>query len=119
MRVEDGGGRAPRDDFEMQPRLRGRDSGSGHGRGSVFTDVEDVPEFFRRLWTFNPLNTIYNASGQPAISLPLHWNADGLPIGLMLGAAFGAEDVLFRLSAQLEAAQPWHDRHPPISAWNL
>jgi amidase len=87
--------------------------------GHLHADVEDVPEFFRRLWTFNPLNTIYNASGQPAISLPLHWNADGLPIGLMFGAAFGAEDVLFRLSAQLEAAQPWHGRHPPVSVWNL
>jgi len=87
--------------------------------GHLHADVEDVPEFFRRLWTFNPLNTIYNASGQPAISLPLHWNADGLPIGLMFGAAFGAEDVLFRLSAQLEAARPWRDRHPPVSAWNL
>jgi len=37
----------------------------------------------------------------------------------MFGAAFGAEDVLFRLAAQLEAARPWRDRHPPVSAWNL
>jgi amidase len=87
--------------------------------GHLHADVDDVEEFFRRLWTFNPLNTIYNASGQPAISLPLHWNDAGLPIGLMLGAAFGAEGLLFRLAAQLEAAQPWHGRHPPTSVWNL
>jgi amidase len=87
--------------------------------GHLHADVEDVEEFFRRLWTFNPLNTIYNASGQPAISLPLHWNDAGLPIGVMLGSAFGTEDVLFRLAAQLEAAQPWHDRHPPVGLWSL
>jgi len=87
--------------------------------GHLHADVQDVEEFFRRLWTFNPLNMVYNATGQPAISLPLHWNAAGLPIGVMLGSAFGAEDVLFRLAAQLEAAQPWHGRHPPTSLWTL
>jgi amidase len=56
----------------------------------------------------------FNASGQPAISLPLHWNDDGLPIGVQLVAAYGREDVLIQVAGQLEAAAPWADRHPPL-----
>jgi amidase len=56
----------------------------------------------------------FNASGQPAISLPLHWTPDGLPVGVQLVAAYGREDVLFRVASQLETAQPWEHRHPTI-----
>ena len=56
----------------------------------------------------------FDLTGQPAISLPLHWNADGLPIGVQLVARYGREDVLLRLAAQLEAAWPWADRRPPV-----
>jgi amidase len=55
----------------------------------------------------------FDITGQPAISLPLHWTEDGLPVGVQLAAAYGREDVLLRLSAQLEQAAPWKDRHPP------
>jgi Asp-tRNA(Asn)/Glu-tRNA(Gln) amidotransferase A subunit family amidase len=56
----------------------------------------------------------FNVSGQPAISLPLHWSEGGLPIGIQLVAAYGREDLLFALSAQLERAAPWADRIPPL-----
>ena len=58
----------------------------------------------------------FNITGQPGISLPLHWNDAGLPIGIQLVAAYGREDVLVRVAAQLEAARPWADRRPAVHA---
>ena len=58
----------------------------------------------------------FNATGQPAISLPLGMSTDGLPIGVQLAAPFGREDVLVRLASQIEAAAPWADRRPPVRA---
>jgi Asp-tRNA(Asn)/Glu-tRNA(Gln) amidotransferase A subunit family amidase len=56
---------------------------------------------------------LFNMSGQPATSVPLFWNAAGVPIGIQLGARLGREDVLFRVSGQLERARPWFLRRPP------
>ena len=53
-------------------------------------------------------------TGQPAISLPLHWNANGLPIGVMFAARLGEDATLLRLAAQLEAAAPWSGKLPPL-----
>ncbi len=58
----------------------------------------------------------FNVTGQPAISLPLHWSEDGLPIGVQLVAGFGEEDLLLRVGAQLEEARPWADRVPTAVA---
>jgi len=65
-----------------------------------------------RAAAYVPFTPPFNSSGQPAISLPLHWSKAGLPIGVQLVAAYGREDVLLRVASQLEAAQPWADRHP-------
>jgi len=56
----------------------------------------------------------YNFTGQPAISLPLHWSREGLPIGAQLVADYGREDVLLRVAFQLEAARPWVDHYPTL-----
>jgi amidase len=58
----------------------------------------------------------FNLTGQPAISLPLHWNDAGLPIGVQLVATHGREDLLLRVAAALEVAMPWRDRRPAVGA---
>jgi amidase len=63
-----------------------------------------------------PNTQLFNQTGQPAISLPLSQTADGLPLGLQLAAPLGREDLLVRVAAQLEAAHPWHDRLPRVTA---
>jgi amidase len=79
-----------------------------------YFDEVDPAENFERQKRFTPYTALYNISGQPAVNLPLYWNADGLPIGVMLAGRIGDEATLISLSAQVEAARPWRDRHPAI-----
>jgi amidase len=69
-----------------------------------------------RAATYVPFTPIFNVTGQPAISLPLHWNEAGLPVGSQFVGRFGDEETLLSLSGQLETAAPWADRRPPVSA---
>jgi amidase len=84
--------------------------------GELAPDTDDVIGTLTRMGTYAMFTSPFNITGQPAISLPLHWSADGLPIGVQLVAADGREEVLIRLASQLEQARPWADRHPPTSA---
>jgi len=76
----------------------------------------DPVDLRRRTAEFSPFTYIANATGQPAISLPLHWSDAGLPIGVQFFADMGGEATLLRLAAQLEQARPWADREPPVCA---
>lgn len=78
------------------------------------TDTDDVDGYHAALVNFTPFTQMHNMTGAPSVSVPLYW-AGGLPIGTMLSADFGREDILFRLSAQLEQARPWFDRLPPMA----
>jgi Asp-tRNA(Asn)/Glu-tRNA(Gln) amidotransferase A subunit family amidase len=60
-----------------------------------------------------PFTAVCNATGVPAMSVPLAWTDDGLPIGMHFVGRFGAEEMLFSLAAELERAAPWRDRRPP------
>ena len=60
-----------------------------------------------------------NITGEPAASVPLFWNEQGVPIGVQIAARFGDEATLFRLAAQLEEARPWSDRRPPLHCTNV
>jgi amidase/6-aminohexanoate-cyclic-dimer hydrolase len=62
------------------------------------------------------VSPISSASGQPAMSVPLAWNAAGLPLGMMFAARLGNEAMLLRLAARLEQERPWKDKRPPVCA---
>lgn len=76
----------------------------------------DPMDAFHRAVGSGVFTVIPNMTGQPAISVPLHWTAEGVPVGVQLVAAFGREDLLIRVAAQLERAQPWVDRRAPVYA---
>jgi len=84
--------------------------------GTFDSPPENPLQGLFRAAAFLPFTPICNVTGQPAMSVPLFWNADGLPVGTHFIGRFGDEATLFRLGAQLEAARPWTERRPPVSA---
>ena len=80
-----------------------------------FASPPDNPlEGFVKTAPIGAYTVAFNITGQPAISLPLYWTADGLPIGVQLAASYSREDLLIRIASQLEKALPWKDRWPKI-----
>jgi amidase len=82
--------------------------------GELLGTPDDPYAAMDKVASLVPYTTHFNVTGQPAISLPLHWSDTGLPIGVQLVAPYGREDMLFRIAAQLEAAQPWAHRRPSL-----
>ena len=80
--------------------------------GAMRNDADPEADFEAQK-AFTPWTSAWNVTGMPAISLPLHWTDDGLPVGVMLAARPAEEELLLSLSAQVEAATPWLDRRPP------
>ena len=80
--------------------------------GALRNDVDPQADFAAQM-RFTPWTSAWNVTGMPAVSLPLHWTPDGLPVGVMLAARPAEEELLLSLAAQVEAAAPWHDRRPP------
>jgi amidase len=84
--------------------------------GEIVPCAEKPLDAFMRSGALLPFCVPFNITGQPAISLPLHWSADGLPVGVQLVADAGREDLLLRVAAQLEAETGWANRRPPLHA---
>jgi amidase len=80
--------------------------------GALRDDADPAADFEAQK-AFTPWTSAWNVTGMPAVSLPLHWTADGLPIGVMLAARPAEEALLLSVAAQVEAAVPWAHRHPP------
>jgi amidase len=84
--------------------------------GDLVSTPDDPMRPLTRALPFAVFTVPANVTGQPAMSVPLHWTAEDVPVGVQLVADQYREDVLFRVGAQLEAAQPWTTRRPRVSA---
>lgn len=81
------------------------------------SDSDTLATHIELCHSFSPFTALFNATGQPAMSVPLYWSEAGLPIGSQFAAPFGDEATLFSLAAQLEQVQPWAARVPPVNAF--
>jgi len=85
--------------------------------GTLDTAAEDPMSTFTRSGLFTPYTPVFNATGQPGISLPLYQGEDGLPLGVQIVGAPAGEERLLALARQIEAAQPWAGRRAPVGEW--
>ena len=102
----------------LQPSARDRAVLTLLGRlnaGRLLDMMGMLDEAAGTAFAFTPWTPVFNLTGQPAMSVPLEWNSEGLPIGLHFVGRFGEEGTLFRLAGQLEQARPWSSRRPPVS----
>jgi amidase len=81
--------------------------------GAIRNDDDPAADFEAQK-RFTPFTSPYNMTGQPAVSLPLHWTDDGLPVGVQVVGRPMEEAIVLRVSAQLERARPWAHRHPEV-----
>lgn len=84
--------------------------------GELVATTDTIRTVAKRVYSLMQFTPQYNITGQPAISVPGHWNTAGLPIGIQLVAALGREDLLIQIAAQLEQARPWRERLPSLQA---
>jgi amidase/6-aminohexanoate-cyclic-dimer hydrolase len=84
--------------------------------GYIDTMAEDFDAYIERVMTYSPYTSLYNMTGQPSMSVPLHWTPGGLPVGTMFTSRYGADGILFRLAGHLEKARPWFGKKPSICA---
>src|SRR5262249_38025687 len=85
-----------------------------HKLGVLSMMATDADAYYGALYGDIAFTSLFNATGNPAMSVPLHWSTAGMPVGVQFVARFGDEAVLFRLAAQLEKAQPWAERRPTV-----
>lgn len=84
--------------------------------GWIDMNSSDPSSYGERMAHYSPMTAVYNISGNPSMSVPLHWSEQGLPVGTMITAGFGNEACLYRLAGQLERMAPWADNRPSLIA---
>lgn len=82
--------------------------------GWLDMNTKDPDQYSERMSAYFGFTALYNATGQPSVSLPLHWSSDNLPVGVQFTSRVGEESLLFQLGHQLEEAAPWFDRRPEL-----